>query len=110
MCVAESMLCGGDSMLDVERLRADVPDAELRTVAHVPAASTACELARRFRRTHLRAAEESFAGVASEFDRQLGRDVSEAATLDSDSTSVEVYGRCKLNYKGQLAVKSYVVV
>jgi hypothetical protein len=107
VCMAESMLCGGDSMLDVERLRADVPGAELRAVADVPAASTACQLARRFRRTHLRAAEEAFASVANEFDRQLGRDRCEAVTLDFDSTSVEVYGRRKpgasVNYKGQLA-------
>jgi Transposase DDE domain group 1 len=107
VCVAESMLCGGDSMLDVERLRADVPGAELRAVADAPAASTACQLARRFRRTHLRAGEEALATVANEFDRQLGRDVSEAVTLDFDSTSVEVYGRRKpgasVNYKGQLA-------
>ena len=106
VCVAESMLCGGDSMLDVERLRADVSGGELRAVADAPAASTACQLARRFRRTHLRAAEEALAVVANEFDRQLGRDVSEAVTLDFDSTSVEVYGRRKpgaaVNYKGQL--------
>lgn len=107
VCVAESMLCGGDSMLDVERLRADAPGAELRAVADVPAASTACQLARRFRRTHLRAAEETFARVANEFDRQLGRDPGGPVTLDFDSTSVEVYGRRKpgaaVNYKGQLA-------
>ena len=107
VCVAESMLCGGDSMLDLERLRADEAAAELRAVADVPAASTACQLARRFRRTHLRAAEETFAAVANEFDRQLHRDLGEAVTLDFDSTCVEVYGRKKpgatVNYKGQLA-------
>jgi len=31
------MLCGGDSMLDLERLRADEAGAELRAVAEVPA-------------------------------------------------------------------------
>jgi hypothetical protein len=106
VCVAESMLCGGDSMLDLERLRADEAAAGLRAVADVPAASTACQLARRFRRTHLRAAEEAFAGVASEFDRQLQRDAGEAVTLDFDSTCVEVYGRKKpgaaVNYQGRL--------
>src|SRR2546422_1583921 len=40
-------------------------------------------------RSHLRAAEEAFASVANEFDRQLGRDRCEAVTLDFDSTSVE---------------------
>ena len=45
VAVAESQLCGGDSMLDLERLRADEAGAELRAVAEVPAASTACQLA-----------------------------------------------------------------
>jgi Transposase DDE domain group 1 len=107
VCVAESMLCGGDSMLDLERLRADEAAAALRAVADVPAASTACQLARRFRRTHLRAAEQAFALVAGEFDRQLQRDAGEPVTLDFDCTCVEVYGRKKpgaaVNYRGLLA-------
>jgi hypothetical protein len=105
--VAESMLCGGDSMLDLERLRADRAGAELRAVAEVPAASTACQLARRYRRSHLRAAERSFAACANGMDGQLGRTPGGPVTLDFDSTGVEVYGRNKpgagVNYQGQLA-------
>jgi hypothetical protein len=105
--VAESMLCGGDSMLDLERLRADAAGAELRAVADVPAASTACQLARRFRRSHLRAAEAAFARCANAVDGQLGRHGEEPVTLDFDSSQVEVYGRRKpgaaVNYQGQLA-------
>lgn len=105
--VAESMLCGGDSMLDLERLRADEAGAELRAVADVPAASTACQLARRYRRTHLRAAEQAFAQCANAMDGQLGRRADGPVTLDFDSTGVEVYGRNKpgaaVNYQGQLA-------
>ena len=107
VCLAESLLVGGDAIQDVERLRADAAGAELRAVAEVPAASTAAQLARRFRRTPLRAAEAAFARVANEFDRQLGRDPSGPVTLDFDSTQVEVYGRRKpgarVNYKGELA-------
>jgi hypothetical protein len=107
VAVAESQLCGGDSMLDLERLRADEAGAELRAVAEVPAASTACQLARRFRRSHLRAAEAAFAGCANGMDAQLGRTVDGPVTLDFDSTGVEVYGRNKpgagVNYHGQLA-------
>jgi hypothetical protein len=111
--VADSMLCGGDSMLDLERLRADEAGAELRAVAEVPAASTACQLARRYRRTHLRAAEAAFAACANSFDFQLGRRVdAEAVTLDFDSTAVEVYGRRKpgagVNYQGQLAYQPLI--
>jgi Transposase DDE domain group 1 len=107
VAVAESMLCGGDSMVDLERLRADGAGAELRAVAQTPAASTACQLARRFRRSHLRAAEAALAKCANAVDVQLGRRVDEAVTLDFDSSQVEVYGRRKpgaaVNYQGQLA-------
>lgn len=107
VAVAESMLCGGEAMLDLERLRADEAGASVRAVAEVPAASTACQLARRFRRSHLRAAERAFAEVANGFDLQLGRDLAEPVTLDFDSTQVEVYGRRKpgagVNYRGGLA-------
>ena len=107
VAVAESMLCGGDSMLDLERVRADPAGAELRAVPQTPAASTACQLARRFRRSHLGAAEAAFARRANAVDVQLGRRVDAAVTLDFDSSQVEVYGRRKpgaaVNYQGQLA-------
>ncbi|MCP9489169.1 MAG: transposase [Solirubrobacteraceae bacterium MAG38_C4-C5] len=105
--VAESMLCGGDSMLDLERLRGDQAGAELRAVGEVPAASTACQLAQRYRPTHLRAAEAAFARCANAMDAQIGRAPDGPVTLDFDSTGVEVYGRQKkgtgVNYQGQLA-------
>jgi hypothetical protein len=112
VAVAESMLCGGDSMLDIERLRADEAGAELRAVAEMPAASTACQLARRYRRSHLRAAEAAFARCANAMDAQLGRTPEGEVTLDFDSTGVEVYGRNKpgagVNYQGQLAYQPLI--
>ncbi|MBA2637971.1 MAG: IS1380 family transposase [Solirubrobacterales bacterium] len=112
VAVADSMLCGGDSMLDLERLRADQACAELRAVAEMPAASTACQLARRYRRSHLRAAEAAFAACANSMDSQLGRTPDGPVTLDFDSTGVEVYGRNKpgagVNYQGQLAYQPLV--
>ena len=107
VALADSLLLGGDAIQDLERLRADAAGAGLRAVGEIPAASTAAQLARRFRRTHLRAAEEAFARVANDFDRQLGRDPYRPVTLDFDSTQVEVYGRRKpgasVNYRGELA-------
>ena len=114
VCLADSMLCGGDALQDLERLRADEAGAELRAVREIPAASTAAGLARRFRRTHLRAAERAFASAANHFDRELGRDAGEAVTLDFDSSQVEVYGRKKpgasVNYQGQLAYQPLFAV
>src|SRR4051794_34340699 len=99
-------------MLDLERLRADAAGAELRAVAEVPAASTACQLARRYRRSHLRAAEAAFAACANSMDAQLGRTPDGPVTLDFHSTGVEVYGRNKpgaaVNYQGRLAYQPLV--
>src|SRR3954465_15187593 len=99
-------------MLDLERLRADAAGAELRAVAEVPAASTACQLARRYRRPHLRAAERAFAAGANSRDGGPGRRSDGPVTLDFDSTGVEVYGRNKpgagVNYQGQLAYQPLV--
>ena len=105
--LAESMLVGGDAFNDLEDLRADDAGAELRAVADVPAASTAAQLARRLRPSHLRAAEAAVAGAGDRLDAELGRDPAEPVTLDFDSTLVEVYGRNKPGasraHTGQLA-------
>ena len=105
--MAESMLVGGDAFNDLEDLRADDAGAELRAVADVPAASTAAQLARRLRPSHLRAAEAALAAAGDRLDAELGRDPSEPVTLDFDSTLVEVYGRRKPGasraHTGQLA-------
>lgn len=93
--MAESMLVGGDAFNDLEDLRADDAGAELRAVADVPAASTAAQLARRLRPSHLRAAEAATAAAGDRLVAELGRDASEPVTLDFDSTLVEVYGRKK---------------
>lgn len=107
VALAESMLVGGDAFNDLEDLRADDAGAELRAVADVPAASTAAQLARRLRPSHLRAAEAALAGAGDRLDAELGRDPSEPVTLDFDSTLVEVYGRTKPGasraHTGQLA-------
>src|SRR6266571_3381934 len=96
--LAESMLVGGDAFNDLE---------DLRAVAEVPAASTAAQLARRLRPSHLRAAEAALAGAGDRLDTELGRDPAAPVTLDFDSTLVEVYGRKKPGasraHTGQLA-------
>lgn len=105
--LAESMLVGGDAFNDIEDLRADEAGAELRAVPDVPAASTAAQLARRLRPSHLRAAEAALAAAGDRLDGELGRDPAEPVTLDFDSTLVEVYGRKKPGasraHTGQLA-------
>lgn len=112
--LAESMLVGGDAFNDIEDLRADDAGAELRAVPAVPAASTAAQLARRLRPSHLRAAEAALAGAGDRLDGELGREVSAPVTLDFDSTLVEVYGRRKPGasraHTGQLAYQPLLAV
>jgi hypothetical protein len=90
VAMAESMLAGGDAFNDVERLRADQAGSALRAVERVPASTTAAQLCRRLRRTHLRAAEQALARVGDALDAQLGRDLAAPVTLDFDSTLAEV--------------------
>ncbi|MCA1701091.1 MAG: IS1380 family transposase, partial [Actinobacteria bacterium] len=76
-------------------LRCDRAGAPLRAVAGAPSAATALQLAKRFRRSHIGAAERALARAGRAFDRALGRDPAEPVTVDLDATQVEVFGRRK---------------
>lgn len=105
--LAEAQLAGAECFSDLEDVRADDAGAALRTVADTPSSSTALQLAKRFRRSHLQRAERAVASAAAKLDEALGRDPSEEATIDLDATDVEVYGAAKQgaarNHTGQLA-------
>ena len=114
LALAESQLAGGECFDDLESLRADRAGACLRTVAAVPAAPTARQRARRFRRSHAQAIERALARAGERLDRRLGRDVSAPVTIDLDATTVEVYGAGKQgarrNRFGQRALQPHVAV
>ena len=93
--LAECQLVGGQCFSDVEDLRSDRAGAALRAVSAAPSAATALQLAKRFRRSHLRAAERALQRAGGALDRALGRDPSEPVTIDLDATQVEVFGRRK---------------
>ena len=61
----------------------------------MPSAPTARQLARRFRRCHLQAAERALAAAGHTLDEALGRDPAEPVTTDLDATEVTVYGSKK---------------
>jgi hypothetical protein len=92
LALAESQLIGGECFDDIEELRADAAGVDLRGARRVPAASTARQLAGRFRRCHLHAVERAIARVGGRLDRALGRDAGEDATIDLDATQLEVHG------------------
>jgi hypothetical protein len=93
LALAESQLVGGECFDDIEELRADHAGAGLRGAWRVPAAATARQLARRFRRCHIQAVERAIARVGGRLDRALGRDPAQDATIDLDATQLEVHGR-----------------
>jgi Transposase DDE domain group 1 len=93
--LAECQLTGGECFSDVEQLRSDRAGAPLRAVADAPSGATALQLAKRFRRWHVQAAERALARSGEALDRALGRDPAEAVTIDLDATGIEVFGRRK---------------
>lgn len=110
--LAESQLVGGECFDDIEDLRADVAGATLRAVARVPAAPTALQLAKRFRRCLCQAVERGLARAGQRLDRVLGRAVADPVTIDLDATVIEVYGRGKQgasrNRSGQLSFAPHI--
>jgi hypothetical protein len=112
VALAESQLVGGECFDDIEELRADRAGADLRAVARVPAAATALQLAKRFRRCLCQAVERGLARAGERLDRALGREAGEPVTIDLDATVLEVYGRSKQgasrNRSGQLSFAPHI--
>src|SRR6266581_4868524 len=67
MSVAEMILIGGDHLAHLEELRQDKAGAKLRSVAHVPAPTTAGELLPCFTQEQCRAVVAALAVVGNEF-------------------------------------------
>ena len=113
--VAECQIAGAECFDDIENVRVDTASAAFRAVSGTPSASTARQLARRYRRTHIRAIERAQARVANRVDREQGRAAGEDVTFDLDATETEVYGRgprqrgAARSHSGALAYQSYVV-
>ena len=112
--LAESQLVGGECFDDIEDLRADRAGAGLRAVGEVPAATTALQLAKRFRRCLCQAVERGTARAGQRLDRALGREVAEPVTIDLDATVIEVYGRGKRgasrNRAGRLSFAPHIAL
>jgi hypothetical protein len=113
--MAQSQLLGADALVSLDRQRLDVAAVELSAVPVLPS-TTAAGLARRFGPEQFAGVETSTADLA---DRGLGLlpvdrrvALSAKATLDLDSTDVEVYGRQKqgvaYNYAGQRAGRPHL--
>ena len=113
VAISEAQLVGAECFDDLQDVRADKAGASLRVVPKPPSASTARQLAYRFKPSHIRAIERAAARCGNELDRRLGRDPGEDVSFDLDATETVVYGRRKQgtgrSRNGHLAYNSYVV-
>lgn len=106
--LAQSQLLGGDALVALDRQRRDLAAVALSAVPPVPA-TTAGSLARRFGAEQLCGVEAGNAVLIARAWRLLPAErrwrLTQAVSIDMDSTDVEVYGRGKegvaYNYAGQ---------
>ncbi|MGH8968868.1 MAG: IS1380 family transposase [Actinomycetes bacterium] len=113
--MAQSQLLSADALVGLDRQRADLAAVELSAVPAL-ASTTAAGLARRFGAEQLSGVESATADLAGRalallpVDRRVA--LSAKATLDLDSTDVEVYGSKKqgvaYNYAGQRAGRPHL--
>lgn len=98
VAMASAQLAGQDHLVGLDRRRGDAAGQELEPVP-TPASTTAAGIARRFTGRHLLAIEEAVGQVNTEWVSRLPtlrRNVLlRTATIDGDTTDVEVYGRTK---------------
>ncbi len=120
LAMAETMLAGGDFMVDLDQLsRADAAGAALRAVAEPPASTTFIALAKRFD-------DVAIGDLGSAMGLLVRRAfcllpearrltlVAQRPTIDLDPTDIEVYGDqnegVAYNYAGQRAGRAHPVV
>jgi len=96
--MASCQLTGGDHLVSLDRRRADVAGQELEPVP-TPASTTAAGIAKRFTGTHLGGVEAAVGQVNTAMVSLVGQvrasTLLKVATIDGDTTDVEVYGRTK---------------
>ena len=96
--MASCQLTGGDHLVSLDRRRADVVGQELEPVP-TPASTTAAGIAKRFTGTHLGGVEAAIGQVNTAMVSLVGQvrasTLLKVATIDGDTTDVEVYGRTK---------------
>lgn len=96
--MASAQLAGADHLVGLDRRRADAAGQELEPVP-TPASTTAAGIAKRFTGQHLVALEEAIGAINTEWVSRLPATrrspLLRTATIDGDTTDVEVYGRTK---------------
>jgi len=98
--LASAQLTGADFLVRLDERREDVAGQRLEPVA-TPASTTAAGIARRFTAEHLRGIETAIGQVNNRMLSLVGQvrrsALLKVATIDGDTTDVEVFGRQKEN-------------
>ena len=113
--MASCQLTGGDHLVSLDRRRADGAGQQLEPVA-TPASTTAAGIAKRFSAANLRGIETAIGQVNTTMLASVGQvrrsALLKAATIDGDTTDVEVYGRTKqqaqYNHSGQRNLRPHI--
>jgi hypothetical protein len=110
LSMAETMLAGGDFMVDLDHQRGDLAGAPLRAVPEIPASSTFIGRAKRFEEKVFSGIEEATGELVRRWfvhlpeKKQAGL-VALRPSIDLDPTDVEIYGPKKegmaFNHAGQ---------
>jgi hypothetical protein len=117
--LAETMLSGGDFLVDLDHQRHDAVGLGLRAVPDIPASTTMIGLGKRFDDKVRSGVEIANAGlVRAAFNmlpRRRRQDLKATRpTIDLDPTDVEVYGAkkqgCAYNYAGQRAYRPHPAI
>lgn len=113
--MASAQLTGQDFLIGMDRRRDDPAGQALEPV-RTPASTTTGQLAKRFTPAHLAGIEAGLAEVNARLVTLLPEHrrlhLLSVATIDGDTTDVEVYGRKKqdavYNYQGQRAYRPHI--
>jgi DDE family transposase len=98
--LASAQLTGADFLVRLDERREDVAGQQLEPVP-TPASTTAAGIARRFSAEHLRGIETAIGQITNRMVSLVGQvrrsALLKVATIDGDTTDVEVFGRLKEN-------------
>jgi len=115
LSMASAQLAGADFLVGMDRRRSDMAGQLLEPVP-TPASTTTAQLAKRFTATQLAGIENGIgvvnARVLGVVSARRRTQLLTAATIDGDTTDVEVYGTKKqdavYNYQGQRAYRPHI--
>lgn len=114
--LASAQLTGADFLVRLDERRGDAAGQELEPVP-TPASTTAAGIARRFTEQHLRGIETAMGEVNNRMMSLVGQvrrsALLKVATIDGDTTDVEVFGRLKenaqYNHTGQRNLRPHLL-